>query len=208
MTWLSASVSVLCATIAFALLLASRNRRKLQSRLANIVPGSTGAAEVRVAVRVRRTSKAIERTVDAELPDLIDLMAATIAAEGSLHGALSRVAERASGRFAGELALLLRRVELGEGFSAELSALCERLPTAGVREFANKISIALARGTPLTDTFTALSATLRARQGNRLLASAGSNETKMLIPLVVLVLPTTVIFALYPSVLVLDGTFN
>jgi tight adherence protein C len=82
------------------------------------------------------------------------------------------------------------------------------MPTPGVREFANKISIALARGTPLADTFAALSSALRARQGSRLLAIAGSNETKMLIPLVTLVLPTTVIFALYPSVLVLNGTFN
>lgn len=208
MSLLSTTVSILALSLAVTLLLASRNKPKLQARLVDMVPGSTSAAPVRPTSRVRRISKTIERTVDAELPDLIDLMAATIAAEGSLHGALSRVAERASGRFAGELALLLRRVELGEGFSAELSALCERLPTSGVREFANKISIALARGTPLNDTFTALSATLRARQGNRLLASAGSNETKMLIPLVVLVLPTTVIFALYPSVLVLNGTFN
>ena len=73
------------------------------------------------------------------------------------------------------------------------------MPTAAVREFANKISIALARGTPLALAFNSLSETLRARQANALLAKAGSNETKMLIPLVTLVLPTTVIFAIYPS---------
>jgi tight adherence protein C len=82
------------------------------------------------------------------------------------------------------------------------------LPTPGIREFANKLSIALTRGTPLAGALVALSETLRIKQANALLAKAGSNETKMLIPLVTLVLPTTVIFAIYPSVQFLGIGFN
>lgn len=208
MSILSVTVSIAALALAWVLLRLSLVRRNLETRLAGMAPGAVSTVAGRSTSRVRRFSKAIEHKVDAELPDLVDLMAASIAAEGSLHSSLLRISERANGRFATELALFLRRVELGQSFGAELSALCERMPTASVREFANKISIALARGTPLAETFTALSSTLRSRQGSRLLARAGSNETKMLIPLVTLVLPTTVIFALYPSVLVLNGTFN
>ncbi len=208
MSLFSMTISMVATVFALAVLRFSRTKRNLEARLVDMAPGAVSSAQTRPTSRVIRFNKAAERTVDAELPDLVDLMAASIAAEGSLHSALTRVSQRANGHFASELALFLRRVELGQSFGVELSALCERMPTAGVREFANKISIALARGTPLTDTFTGLSSTLRSRQGSRLLASAGSNETKMLIPLVTLVLPTTVIFALYPSVLVLNGTFN
>lgn len=187
-----------------------RRNRGLASRLANLAPGANRQAATHHVFRARskRLSKDVQVRIDAELPDLIDLMGSALTAEGSLHSALERVATRASGHFAQELQVFLRRIELGQTFSSELSALCERVPSAGVREFANKISIALSRGTPLADTFTALSSTLRARRLNALLAKAGANETKMLIPLVVLVLPTTVVFALYPSLLVLQGTFN
>ncbi len=185
-------------------------RQGLIGRLRHLAPGADGySATTGVSsARLRRISSDERARIDAEMPDLIDLMAAALVAEGSLHSALYRVSSRANGHFARELQIFLRRIELGQTFTSELSALCERVPTAGVREFANKISIALSRGTPLADTFSALASTLRSRHLNALLAKSGANETKMLIPLVALVLPTTVIFALYPSLLVLQGTFN
>jgi tight adherence protein C len=60
----------------------------------------------------------------------------------------------------------------------------------------------------LAESLASLSFSLRERRSLELLARAGANETKMLIPLVALVLPTTVLFALYPSVLVLNVGFN
>lgn len=158
--------------------------------------------------RLRQTSKAIRRQVDGELPDLIDLACSAVLTGHSLISAIERIASRANGRVASELNTFLRNVELGQTVSGELSALCERNPTAGMKEFANKISIAISRGTPLADSFASLGDALRVRRSNELLARAGANETKMLIPLVSLVLPTTVIFALYPSVLLLNAGFN
>jgi tight adherence protein C len=49
-----------------------------------------------------------------------------------------------------------------------------------------------------------LANSLRQEQGRRLLKQAGSSETKMLIPTVFLILPVTVLFAVFPSVLVLQ----
>ncbi len=107
-----------------------------------------------------------------------------------------------------ELKVFLKNVALGESISSELAALCERKPTAAMKEFVNKISISIARGTPLVESFEALSESLRVRRAFELLKRAGVNETKMLIPLVALVLPTTVLFALYPSVRFLNIGFN
>ena len=181
----------------------------LSSRLEQMVPGS-GLDLTRVAKqrRVSKLSKRMRRQIDAELPDLIDLACGALLTGQSLHAAIERVASRSNSIVASELQVFLRNVSLGQSLSSELAALCERKPTAAMKEFVNKISLSIARGTPLAESFEALSASLRERRGFDLLKRAGANETKMLIPLVALVLPTTVLFALYPSVLVLNIGFN
>jgi tight adherence protein C len=150
----------------------------------------------------------MRRQIDAELPDLIDLACGALLTGQSLHSAIERVTSRSNSLVASELQVFLRNVSLGQSLSSELAALCERKPTAAMKEFVNKISISISRGTPLAESFEALSATLRERRALDLLKRAGVNETKMLIPLVALVLPTTILFALYPSVMVLNIGFN
>ena len=208
------NLSNLVALFSFALcaliMKSSFSRFSILSRVRGLAPGAAIATASRPEklARASRLPKSKRFKVDAELPDLIELLASAILSGLSMHSAIERISERASGVVAEQLALMLRRLDLGSRLDQELSALCERLPTAGIREFANKLSIALARGTPLAGALVALSESLRIKQANVLLAKAGSNETKMLIPLVTLVLPTTVIFAIYPSVQFLGIGFN
>jgi tight adherence protein C len=202
-------VSAISIATAAALLVAFSGKVTLSSRLEQMIPGS-GLDLTRVAKqrRVSKLSKRMRRQIDAELPDLIDLACGALLTGQSLHAAIERVASRSNSIVASELQVFLRNVSLGQSLSSELAALCERKPTAAMKEFVNKISLSIARGTPLAESFEALSASLRERRGFELLKRAGANETKMLIPLVALVLPTTVLFALYPSLLVLNIGFN
>jgi tight adherence protein C len=206
---LATLISTISITTAAALCVAVSGKVTLSSRLEQMVPGS-GLDLTRVAKqrRVSKLSKRMRRQIDAELPDLIDLACGALLTGQSLHAAIERVASRSNSIVASELQVFLRNVSLGQSLSSELAALCERKPTAAMKEFVNKISLSIARGTPLAESFEALSASLRERRGFELLKRAGANETKMLIPLVALVLPTTVLFALYPSVLVLNIGFN
>jgi len=71
-------------------------------------------------------------------------------------------------------------------------------------ELAEKLSLGLSRGVPMAEQVMQLANSLRQEQGRRLLKQAGSSETKMLIPTVFLILPVTVLFAVFPSVLVLQ----
>ena len=209
MILLATLISTISITTAAALCVAVSGKVTLSSRLEQMVPGS-GLDLTRVAKqrRVSKLSKRMRRQIDAELPDLIDLACGALLTGQSLHAAIERVASRSNSIVASELQVFLRNVSLGQSLSSELAALCERKPTAAMKEFVNKISLSIARGTPLAESFEALSASLRERRGFELLKRAGANETKMLIPLVALVLPTTVLFALYPSVLVLNIGFN
>ncbi len=203
-------VAVISIGLCVYFLRGSFTRTSILTRVANLAPGSAIVAvrEPQKRPRSIRMSKQKQSQVDAELPDLVELLAAAILSGFSLYSAIERISQRASGTVSENLALMLRRLELGSRFDQELSALCDRQPTPGIRELANKLSIALARGTPLASALVALSETLRIKQANVVLAKAGSNETKMLIPLVTLVLPTTVIFAIYPSVQFLNVGFN
>ena len=209
MILLATLISAISIATAASLLVAVSGKVTLSSRLEQMVPGS-GLDLTRVAKqrRVSKLSKRMRRQIDAELPDLIDLACGALLTGQSLHAAIERVASRSNSIVASELQVFLRNVSLGQSLSSELAALCERKPTAAMKEFVNKISLSIARGTPLAESFEALSASLRERRGFDLLKRAGANETKMLIPLVALVLPTTVLFALYPSMLVLNIGFN
>ena len=209
MILLATLISTISIATAAALCVAVSGKVTLSSRLEQMVPGS-GLDLTRVAKqrRASKLSKRMRRQIDAELPDLIDLACGALLTGQSLHAAIERVASRSNSIVASELQVFLRNVSLGQSLSSELAALCERKPTAAMKEFVNKISLSIARGTPLAESFEALSASLRERRGFDLLKRAGANETKMLIPLVALVLPTTVLFALYPSVLVLNIGFN
>ena len=62
------------------------------------------------------------------------------------------------------------------------------------------------RGAGVSSQVFELAGSLRASLYRELLAKAGSNETKMLIPTVFLILPVTVLFALFPSLVVLQSS--
>jgi tight adherence protein C len=126
------------------------------------------------------------------------LVAALLAGE-SLHAALRRVSASSNSFLAKQFDMLLKRVDLGADISSELSALCERVPTDSIREFASKLALAISRGTPLSNSLNSLALSLRSKRSAALLRRAGVNETKMLVPVVLLICPVTVIFALYPS---------
>jgi tight adherence protein C len=51
-------------------------------------------------------------------------------------------------------------------------------------------------------------ASARSEIRNELLTQAGRNETRMLIPLVFLILPITVLFAIYPSLQLLNINYT
>lgn len=156
---------------------------------------------------MRKLKASSAAAIDREMPDLVELMAVVLQTGESVQAAFDLIATDGVGVFAGAIKQTRMRLQLGESLDHELQALCVELPTAGVREFANKLAIAINRGTPLAQSLSDLAQTLRRRVANHLLAKAGANETKMLIPLVTIVLPVTVIFALYPSSAVLQLGF-
>lgn len=149
------------------------------------------------------SSKSSDRVL-FELPDFIDLLSVAISSGESIYSALRRVVPRLGGILGREFAFTLQVIELGGDLESELVDLSRRLPHRQLNEFCSKLNLALRRGTPLARVLAEQAESVRQEALNRLTKQAGKNETRMLIPLVFLILPVTVLFAIYPSVKLLN----
>jgi tight adherence protein C len=162
----------------------------------------SGFLKARVA-KLLATSKSIERVL-FELPDFLELLAVAMSSGDSIYSALRRVVPRLGGMLGSELTFTLQAIELGGDLESELIDLSRRVPHRQVSEFCSKLNLALRRGTPLTKVLAEQAESVRGEILNQLTKQAGKNETRMLIPLVFLILPVTVLFAIYPSLKLLN----
>lgn len=165
---------------------------------------ATKLAIYRDTFRARFVSGKKLKIAVAELPEILELMAVSLSAGDGIFGALARVAPRAKGVLGDSLRKMLASLELGAELDSELDWLARNLPQRQILEFTHKLSIALRRGAPLSQMLQSLAESTRAELRNDLLRQAGRNETRMLIPLVFLILPVTVLFAVYPSLQLLN----
>jgi tight adherence protein C len=154
-------------------------------------------------VKIRWGSKAFDPYL-LEVPQQIDLMSAMLSNGENFYAALTRAAGMGHGKFAAGLARVKQRLELGEALEEALENLDRECASPLVSEFCNKVSIALTRGTPMAQQLELLSQSSRAQLRNQLLKQAGKNELKMLIPMVFLILPVTIFFAIFPSLQLLQ----
>ena len=140
-----------------------------------------------------------------ELPEVIDLIVVGLLAGDGVYKCLSTIVPRCEGTIAKGLSRTLRSVDYGGALATELRA--NQIAQPQVLEFLNKTATSLERGTPLAHVLAEQSLSVRAEIRNQLLKQAGKNETRMLIPLVFLILPITVMFAIYPSLELLNFGF-
>jgi tight adherence protein C len=157
------------------------------------------APEYVLRARARARGKAIE----AELPDVLDLMRVAIAAGLAPRRALKEVGRRHPGLFARELERAAERAELGEPLEAALTRLEARCPATGVTQFVSALQRAERHGAPLGGALAAQAAEARS------LRAAGRSEqaakaapkiqlvvTLLLVPAVMLLVAAALIPAL------------
>lgn len=183
--------------------LSTRLTPKLQS-----IPWSTfvGSA-IKTSILGIFTPKKYLQKILRELPDFLELLSVALASGESIYSALNRVVPRLSGELATQLHKTLRSIEYGASLESEFCELAKRVPQHQLVEVCNKLINAMNRGTPLAGIVAEQAEAVRLEVSNHLLKQAGKNETKMLVPLVFLILPVTVLFAIYPSLQLLNMSF-
>lgn len=141
-----------------------------------------------------------QKKVDLELPGITQAITLMISAGISPVRAMQLVSGRSESLVAQELRSIVDEVMEGESAVRAIDNFARRVGSPGSRRFSNSISIAIERGTPLVPVLTALLKDAQVDSKNEMLRRAGKAEIALLLPVVFLLLPISVLFALFPSI--------
>ncbi|MBF0696397.1 type II secretion system F family protein [Actinomyces bowdenii] len=166
-----------------------------------LVASACGAAlrdwRLSQAVRARR-----ER-IEAQLPDVVELLALAVGAGQGPVAAMERVVALGRGELVAELAATLTDIRSGTVLTTALDHLESRVGSLHVTRLCEAISVALERGTPLAEVLRSQAADVREAARRDLMEEGGRREIAQMVPVVFIVLPITVVFALFPGLFVL-----
>jgi tight adherence protein C len=146
-----------------------------------------------------RAQRRMDR-VDRDLPELIDLLIATIEAGLGFAGSLQLVAERFDGPLGQELRLTLREQNMGLSTENALANLLDRCDTPSMRAFVRSISQGESLGVSIGAMMRNLAAETRKRRRQSAHEQVQKAPVKMLFPLVFMVFPALLIVLLYPAI--------
>jgi tight adherence protein C len=140
-----------------------------------------------------------------EFPIFADLLALAVVAGEAPSDALRRVCRLTGGELARDLDVAVARSRVGVPLTTALTEAAERTTLEPFARFIQGIVVGLERGTPLADVLRAQAADVREIGKRALLEAGGRKEISMMVPVVFLILPVTVLFALYPGLLTLTS---
>lgn len=143
----------------------------------------------------------------AELPVVLEFLTLSLSAGEGILDATGRVARVGRGELSRELAGVVASVSTGLPFAETLGGLARDLELPALTRCVEQILGALERGTPVVDALRAQAQDAREETKRSLLETAGRKEVAMLFPVVFLLLPVTIVFAIFPGIIVLQLGF-
>ena len=159
-------------------------------------------AGVGVVARDQWLSRAANRREErmlAEFPTIAELLALAVGAGEGAVGALERVCRLSHGELSHELGRCLADARAGANLPTALQGLADRTGLVSLARFVDGMIIAVERGTPLADVLRAQAQDVRETGRRAVMEAGGKKEIAMMVPVVFLVLPITVLFAIYPG---------
>ena len=137
--------------------------------------------------------------IESEFPAVIEMLTLAIAAGETPMSAILRIANSADGQLAKEFQIVVAGVRSGLPLNETLDAMGRRVKSVMIRRFVDALVTATMRGAPLVEVLSRHAVEARGNQRNRVMGAAGKAEISMMIPVVFLILPISILFALWPS---------
>jgi len=156
---------------------------------------------------LQRRAKARLARMESELPTVLEFLTLSLSAGEGILDAIRRVSRVSHGELAGELADVVAEVNTGIAFADSITRVASDLRLVPFTRTVDQITGALERGTPIVEVLRAQAQDSRDEAKRSLLEVAGKKEVAMLVPLVFLILPVTVAFAIFPGIVVLQMGF-
>ncbi len=143
---------------------------------------------------VRRESRIL-----AEFPTIAELLALAVGAGEGAVAALERVCRVSRGELSDELRRALADARAGANLPTALQGVADRTGLAGLARFVDGVIVSIERGSPLADVLRSQAQDVREEGRRAIMESGGKREIAMMVPVVFLILPVTVVFAVFPG---------
>jgi tight adherence protein C len=137
--------------------------------------------------------------VDRRLPEMIDVLTATVEAGLGFSGSLQLVAGRFDGPLGEELRLTLHEQSMGLSSEQALANLVDRCDTPSVRAFARAVTQGESLGVSIGTMMRNLATETRKRRRQLVREQMMKAPVKMLFPLIFLIFPSLFLVLLFPA---------
>ncbi|CAB4687100.1 MAG: type II secretion system protein F [Actinobacteria bacterium] len=151
-------------------------------------------------LKVVTRSQINQAELNQELSKMLQMLAIMISAGESSVAALKYISERSSGRLTALIKASLDNYKNNGNLFSTLEYLSSATNSAQVRRLLNAVRVSSERGSPILDTLQNQVRSLNKEIKVNLLNKAGKSEIALLVPVVFLILPTSILFAVWPSI--------
>jgi tight adherence protein C len=170
---------------------------KSAGRVPPLLPANP-AAEATRPPRTRRDRRARSKALHADVPQLLDLLAAGSTAGLSAEASFRQAVSCLQGPLGEDLGAVMRSVDLGVPWREALAAHVERTGDPDLARTVAVLARTEALGVPLRDATRELAAAVRDARRAATLERARTAPVKMLFPLVFLILPAFLLLTVVP----------
>ena len=169
-----------------------------------LLPPAAGfAAAIVCDFVLSRAAAARVGRIEEELPTVLEFLALCLSAGENILDSVRRVSDVGAGELTAELRGVVVAVGTGSSLSSSLARLSSRLEIPALSRAVDQLVAALDRGAPLAHVLHSQALDAREDAKRRLIERAGRKEIYMLVPLVFLILPLSVLFAVFPGIFML-----
>ena len=157
---------------------------------------------------VKRRERTRIEQVDREVPELVDLLVTTVEAGVGFAGGLQLAARGIKGSLGEELRLVLQEQSLGLSPEEALRNLSTRVESSALRAFTQALIQGESLGVSIGKVLRDLAVDMRKRRRQSAEERAQKTPTKILFPLVALILPAMFILTLGPVLMRVSNFFS
>jgi tight adherence protein C len=157
---------------------------------------------------VKRRARARGERIDLDMPDLIDMLVATVEAGVAFSSSLQMTAKRLRGPLAEEVRLTLQEQSMGLGLNQALNNMVERQNTPSVRAFVRSLIQGEQLGVSIGQTLRNLSTEMRVLRRQLAEERAQKAPVKLVFPVVLLIFPALFVVTLGPAFIRIHGIFG
>lgn len=188
---------LITALIVLIALMVTQGSRFLLQGLS--LAGVLGSFVILVSRKDKKTVDKINRDIEAEIPAQIQLLTILVSSGISPAKALELLSERSSSVSALAFKGVVDEIKNGSSIVESLDELKKQFSSNSLRRFVTSLVLGIERGSALSPILIAQVRDSRLAQKTEVMRRAGKAEIGLMIPVVFLILPISILFALWPS---------